>query len=522
MEIKKKLILQGSSEVNAVLIHDEGEEYPVFLESLHNTIIFPTLIESGYKLTGMPYGFVKDGVHFDQLPTANYAPTDMETEMMYNSIGVKMSYDDIKSHIDVTEVVGIGTPTTTYTIFTREDFISYLEATEDADLEEDFKPINYFVAPDARFSMAEFKQSENFKYVHILEHRREMSLRKFHKLVNWLRSMDLIGATPTAHEVLDAYFAWGVDGLKFVTINRHHEKSAFRLRTNRSVNAPIVRKTQGFVDGAGNLLTPQNERDVVWQLPSKEPEYLNSITQNLGMNDTAVQEFRCNATQDLTILEGTSFNVRYTVDTMVYQGNTHVPLRVKSPVEIGSFIDLSLALPHNIDKLHEHCSLHALARYLYDMRKPRVKTCSYDVLRIVGANPVTAINYILTKYNLNKERKATMATNEDEVASVPAYEVDDYVIGKEVPESSRTLLDDIVDGSFNIDNIGRAKTAEALVSTDTVYKELYAVHHVMGISLMDIYEKIKAITENDKTLVFSNGSYQHKIDVSPMRMSING
>ena len=64
MEIKKRLIMPGSAEVNAVLLNDEGEEYPVFLESLHNTIIFPLLLESGYKLTSLPYGFVKNGVTY--------------------------------------------------------------------------------------------------------------------------------------------------------------------------------------------------------------------------------------------------------------------------------------------------------------------------------------------------------------------------------------------------------------------------------------------------------------------------
>ena len=33
MEIKKRLRVNGNPEINAVLLNDEGEEYPVFLES---------------------------------------------------------------------------------------------------------------------------------------------------------------------------------------------------------------------------------------------------------------------------------------------------------------------------------------------------------------------------------------------------------------------------------------------------------------------------------------------------------
>ena len=104
MEIKARLKTIGSNEVNAVLLNDSGEEYPVFLKSLHNTIIFPALIESGYKLTGLPYGFIKDGVELNQLPIQSYECTEQEVEMMYNSIGVPVSQEELKKHIDITEV----------------------------------------------------------------------------------------------------------------------------------------------------------------------------------------------------------------------------------------------------------------------------------------------------------------------------------------------------------------------------------------------------------------------------------
>ena len=53
MLLKKRLIVDGGAEPTAVLINDEGEEYPVFLESLHNTVILPELMKSGYTLTSL-------------------------------------------------------------------------------------------------------------------------------------------------------------------------------------------------------------------------------------------------------------------------------------------------------------------------------------------------------------------------------------------------------------------------------------------------------------------------------------
>lgn len=519
MLLKKRLIVDGGAEPTAVLINDEGEEYPVFLESLHNTVILPELMKSGYTLTSLPYGFVKDGVSFDQLPVENYTPTDVETELMYNSIGVKMNYDDIKAYISVSDAVGLPTPPTEYTIHTREELISYLSATAMATLDDDFLPLNYFVAPDARFDIKEYLHSDNHKWVELITKRREMTLVKFHKLVAWLREKGLIGANYTAIDVLDAYFSWGFDGLKFTPIAKRRENRPFRLSPSKNVNAQVTRKTQGLIDGAGNMLTPMNERDVAWKLPSNDPNFINEATKGLGVNDTRVIEYKCNATQDVTVLEGPQFNIQYSTDTVVMQMHTFTPIRVKSPTTVNEFIQLTQALPNHIDELWEFCALQALARMLFDKRKPKVHTSSYKALTSVGANPETALNYVITKYDMNKEKKVV---GEDEAESVPPYAVEEFLQGKEVSDYAKGLFDDIMSGVFNIDNVGSGKSLEAMVSTQSTFNELYALHNVMGISLEDIFKQIRDVSGDDKTIVFSNGQYQHVVDVSVMKMSTNG
>lgn len=523
MIIKKRLFVpvnQEARNVNAVLIEDTGEEYPVFLEALLNTVYFPMLLESGYTLTSLPYGFTKDGVTLDQLPMEDYNPSPVEMDEMFASIGVKLPYDEIKKHLNIEEAVGLSTPETAYTINTREEFIEYLEGIDKVELDLDFKPINYFVAPSARFTIDEWQSKDNIRYVQILDERRNMSLKKFRSLVEWLQYMNLLGTNPSPHDVLDAYYSWGFDGLQFTTINKRRETTALRLRSNNNVSVPIVRKTQGFVDGAGNLLTPANERDVIWSLPNKDPEYLQELIRGLGMNDTVVAEFRCNAMQDITILEGTQFNIRYTLDTLIMQAKSYTSLRVKSPVDAGSYVDLSLALPKNAEKLIVHCTLWALARMLFNLRKLNVKTSSYDALHVVGANPNTALNYILAKNGMDKERKFTVG--EEENVTVPAYEVEAFLAGQSIPEASKALLEDIIEGVFCIDNIGRGRSMEASFDVTSVYKELYALHHVMGISLEEIYNKFRVITDKDMVVTFSNGEYQHHVDVSPMRWAYNG
>ena len=100
MEIKSRLRVLNANEVNAVMLQDGNEIYPVFLKSLTNTIIFPELINSGYKLDSLPYGFVKDGTRLSDLPVENYQLSEAEEEAMYNSIGVPVDNDELKKHID--------------------------------------------------------------------------------------------------------------------------------------------------------------------------------------------------------------------------------------------------------------------------------------------------------------------------------------------------------------------------------------------------------------------------------------
>lgn len=518
MEIKKRLTINGKSEISAVLLNDEGEEYPVFLESLHNTVIFPTLLKSGYGLTGLPYGFVKNGVTFDSLPVENYNCTKEEEERMHYSIGRMLPIDELKSHILVEEATGLPTPPTNYTIFTREDLLKYLDALSIANLEDDFMPLNYFVAPEARFTIKEYKDIANLKYIQLINSRRDMSLKKFHKLIEALQKINL-NANPSPMAVLNAYFAWGVDGLNFKIINMHTESRAFRLTANRNVNAPMSNKTYGLVDGMGNLLTPINQRNMIWKLTNKDPNFVSEITSGMQADDTRVVEFTSTAKQEVTTLEGVEFNVQYTEEMLLMQLQTYPAIRVQSPVRLGEYIELKYAMPNNKDMLYEYCTMDALAQMLYEYRKPTVRVSSYDALKIAGCNPKTVFDYIITKYNMSKE---TVTLTDDAAPQIFDFDIDNYVAGNTVADDVRAFLDDIYNGVFNIDKIAAGKSIEASVNITNTFKEIYAIHNVMGIALKDIYEKFKSVTPDVRTLTFSNGELNYTMDVSPMNFSING
>lgn len=517
MEIVKRLITLGANDVNAVLLNDEGEEYPVFLESLHNTVVFPILMESGYTLTKLPYGFVKDGVSFDDLPIEEYTCTEIEEELMYNSIGVKMSYEEIKSHVTVTAENTEG-PATAYTIFTREDLIKYLLATESASVDEDYMPLNYFVAPEARFSIMEYKDPANLRYIQLISARREMSLAKFDKLVSTLLKINL-PANYTAMDVLDSYFAWGVDGLNMSIVSRRRDSRPFRLTTNRNLKSPVINRTYGLVDGAGNLLLPQNQKELKWKLTNKDPNYVSQLTANMQLNDTAVVEFSTGAKQEVTILEGTEFNVQYSEEMLVMQLQSYPSIRVKSPAGINEFLDLKLAAPNNREALYEHCITEALARMAYAIRKPNVRVSSYDALKVAGCNPRTVLEYIVTKYDMSKESQVMM---EDAAPRILDFDIENYLEGSTVSDDIKTFFEDVILGVFNIDEIAQGKKAESSVNTTSVYREIYAMHHVMGIGYQEIYNRLAAVTPEQRSIIFSNDGLNHTMNVSQLTYSITG
>ena len=123
MDITKRLIVNNAGVVNAVMINDEGEEYPVHLQALHNSTYLPLLLQSGYTLTSLPYGFVKGSLKFDDIPVENVTMSPAEEENLVMRIGAKIPIEEIKKILTVPDIAVMEMPATDYTINTREELL---------------------------------------------------------------------------------------------------------------------------------------------------------------------------------------------------------------------------------------------------------------------------------------------------------------------------------------------------------------------------------------------------------------
>ena len=525
MEIKKRLRI-GSPEVNAVLLYDEGEEYPVFLESLHNTVIFPTLLDSGYKIVAMPYEFVKDNVSFSDLPVEDYMATPEEQETMAYSIGTKLSYAEISSHIKIEEAVGIPTPPTNYTIMTREEFLEYLDSLQVVNSEEDFKPINYFVSPAARFSISEYLSDEYSKYINIITDRRTMSLSKFRKLVNWLGQF---GLSPAAKplDIVDAYFAWGYDGINLPIFDKHREQ---RIETitpfNNSKEAVLSYKyTVGLVDRNGSILTSPNEADMQWH-PVWDRDKYDLFLQSIPEGEVRDVSLEARTKEEVVVCNcANNMTMTYSADKFKLSRWLYPTLRINALVGRNNFLPISLSTPAAEGLLLEECILRALAKELYYKRRNDIKVSSYDALLNSGCNPYTAISYIGKTIGLWKDGAFPSEYVEDGDSQPElSYEIlRAFFEQNNLNDRDYNCIIDIINGVTNIDKVDDGMQADnSSGGYEQSYKLLKAVHNIFGVSLDQIYKDIQDIKDDQEFLEYSYKGVKLVIPVSKFTGAVTG
>ncbi len=557
MEIKKLYRMPGGKEPTAALLNDEGEEYPVFLESLHNTIMFPELINSGYKLAGLPYDFVKGGKSIMDLPVEDFTTSDPNVmQQMYDSLGTKMELSEISKFIDATIARGIPTPPTDYVITTRADFLDYLRNYKRFPREEDFLPLNYFVAPEARFTAREYLNGENAEYISIINSRRNMSIKKFHSLVAWLEERGLPKSAQFI-DILEAYFAWGIDGMTEMFVSKKRKETAINLapgssefRIDPNVASFITENpytiyvsTFGLIDSSGRWKVAPEDQQRHWRTVENDPRKFDEFCQNIKSGEHVRVKLKAQSTKTVIELQGPETIVEFSNDTIMITRlddtktrtirTTFTTITIPSLASATSTLPYDLALPRNVEQLNEHCRTEALAKYIYNIRKDPRHVSSYDALRASGASPKDAILYVLTYANMIATEQvigAEVAVGEDQIAKIMPTVVDSYLAGlrpgKDASEANKddayNVIQSIVDGEINIDNIAVGLQMDSMIDLSSIYEDIKAINKIMGISLSDIYNIINARPENATEVNFTGNGIKFILDISPISYAVEG
>lgn len=108
-----------------------------------------------------------------------------------------------------------------YTIHTREQLIAYLDSLKRAfygvSYSVDNRPLNYFVHPDALFTIDEINQNkELLQYFDVIFKRHHFrNYQSYQDLIKWLMEQGVLNnPNPSQAEFLKAYYAWGPEGLR--------------------------------------------------------------------------------------------------------------------------------------------------------------------------------------------------------------------------------------------------------------------------------------------------------------------
>ena len=508
MEIVSRLSIDGNA--NAVLIEDGEVKYPVFMESLHTKALFDQLVQSGYRLCGLPYDFKKDGFEVMSLPVVEYAPTQEEFQEMFDMNDLeKYRQDELRTKLSVDDIQYIQQPPAEYTINTREEFLKYLRGLQTITVDNDFLPINYFVHPAARFTIEEWRSGEFHEYFNIMESRRCMPYWKFKRLRDWLISIGM-PEDGDAVDIVEYYCMWGIDGLntRFVS-----SKRKTMLIDEEFIQAPgmeadayeLVRIEDALVDRYGAIFAPEDIQPgyngwVVSGNRGKESSAFRDKISKLNDGEFDVVQVRTKTQEDVLYYEGLRDTFKVTPQQIIHGNKVMTNLRVYMPdITAASLAPYWWSKKYD-GRVREMSNIRAIAKMIIDQRKFTADVSSYKALMEVGCDAKGALMYIIDKI-----KESVSEDDEDGGANeIPTeYEVNLFLSGESEEEMSLNAIQqvrydtvkDIVDGVVNIDGVRSGKSADESFTVDTVYKYLYCAHFCRThIPVAEMYEKFRNIS----------------------------
>lgn len=529
-----KQLKVNSDKVNAVEINDNGTVYPVFLEALLNQMMFDTILAEGYKYVKMPYEFFRDGKMLSELDVESRNMSDDELETMYNSIGRKLDTEYLQAHMTEEAVRALATPPTKYTIFTREEFLDYLKLVSEQALTDDVMPINYFVAPEARFTLQEYTGLGNVKWVNIITRRRTMTLIRFRRMIEKFQQIGLLSANYTPMDVVAAYMSWGMDGLNCEITDVQREFRAEILQPSTSQRRLKIRTIYGLIDANGNNIIQEDERNNPWSLVIKEQSDIERIINNLKGNETAVMAYETQTREEVLVLTIPRLTIQASVNDIKIGNTMYDTFKVVDPTNVHPNLPLELCLPNAQDKLYEYIMIEALAKDLHNSRRIEVDVSSYRALSLSGLDPRAALEYIFHNGDFTQvDFDSTDVAGGKVSASGDTLRRNEQAINEAISEYVNDTLDQekpiygviasVIDGVQNIDATEFGSMLDSKSNLQGIINELTTVHNILGVSFQDMYSIIhRDRADGETSITFTGNNLSHTMMVTPLRNKIGG
>ena len=537
-QLRIKILGNMPTTPNGVLIRDGAAEYPVLSEALTNTVIFPQLLESGYKLIALPYSFEFNGVPVSSLPVEDYIPaSEQEAESLYTMVGSKYNGGNLSQYLTKPTKAVIETPPTKFSIMTRDAFIKYLDDISVVNDPDDYLPLNYFVDPSALFTYQEYFDPANIKYRNIIEGRRRMSYVQFMKLFKFLQQYG-INENSSAYEIVQAYFAWGIDGIRWEAASKMEDMQEYPVDSLFYRKASVTGKVRciGLVDNKRSKIVPKKYRDKMWDFDLMTKEKVDRLCKPddfgrvaLPDGETFIADYERPVKIRTTTISCGSYYMQYDHHDIAFNKTDYImdTLRVQSLIP-GDQLSVADAIPQD-SKMKEYCDDMFAKAIAIEMHKKRLVKCtasSYQLLLQFGLTPEEALRYIALRCDMTEIGEHDDTDPADVVLTDEA--IHNYCIGKYNNETGfdqnaaiRDVLDNIVNGVTNCDSISAGEVTELQYRPDALYKEIKVLHDILEIPLSQIYEDVKQASVGD-TLTYTGNNITRSISLTKIDYKYQG
>lgn len=490
-----KTVQDSNKGIYAVIVNDDGEEYPMLTKALHSQVSLEALAEDDWYLYDRDIDFRCHGTTLNDLPVHEQPIT--VTQSMYNAVDLALSGDELTPYIKVAPATLIEFPKGNYTINTRQELIEYLE-NYNSDNQYDVLPLNYFVAPSALFTMNEFLDKSNIKYFDIINKRRNITISQFVFLRNWLSKQGFSINSPL--DITKAYFSWGICGIRPEVTNISNIAGDKYLRT-----IPVVSTSSGiiypyYIDDTSNWMLDKNVKYL------KNPSLTQVLTASKNFVGDAIcwsiPAGRIQFTADQITITGSDLEQRR-LPTLSVRYNTQKLYNLTSDKWMQTEEELEKGLKNII------CCQEITNKLIYPTSE-----CSFSILNKVGLSPAAAVAYILSKEEFKDTVNQEFGYGDENVSSVTKYndlldyandflynkyfESTDYdtIANKETTKDElNELIQRVIDGDLNIDNISVGKELDMRKGSQDVYNVFNALVYCLNMDPLHVYQSWKDIID---------------------------
>lgn len=512
-----KIVRNG--EILGYKVNDGETAYSISSSGLISKELFMLLIDNGYNYLGNMEFEDSSKNNIADLPEVSFDSLEEFERADFFETKDIMPKEELEKHIKNSSAehqLGWRTPDT-FLINTRQELLDFIKTPMkfDSGDPKTYMPINAFTNPEALFSETEFLDPNNYSLMDRIANRRYFNLYSLFKMNE---ELPIEGFDPI--DFIDAYFAWGIDGLKTTLISKSiveidkplYVRDNFPLEGFTNTGLAYVKSDlsltpelkPGWSVGIGN----EGMRKVSETLPTGNHGYLVS-TKSPTTIKCIQYKFR-------------NFTVEVTPDTMKFKmpKSEFLVKTIRFLMPSKQYLPSSLwnlRLDENKDEIMHRLKIESMAKYLAGALKCKTDATSVKVYKTLGLTTPRAVDTVLNIYRdilFNKDgsirdeySQAIIEGNsdvfdEDEIAALSlqiGMVKDIYTYEETVPENLETLYNlckKVENGEINIDNVLSGIKADNSVRLDDIIKHLDAAVKILGLSYDEIYDIIERDADN--------------------------